>query len=220
MNMRHALCWLPALVLLLTAQASSQIDGLRQARESRPMESWLLGSESVLVDYFWFDLIQYFGAYRLGQNDLTDFKSRAERLFKLDRAFHNATIFSSAVYAGDLSNPEAALLMLERGESANPENWIYPYEQGFINYLWLKDYEAAADAFERAGRLDGVTPGWRNFLARIRELGGDPRVAIDMWRHISVTAEHSRLRENAIRNMERLQTELDMKRADSKGKGL
>ncbi|MCP4548987.1 MAG: hypothetical protein GY835_21235 [bacterium] len=193
------------LLFLILAQVSDADNHVRLNSTGKPLESWLMGSEAVLVDYYWFDLTQYYGAYSMGQNDLSDFLRRSDRLFNLDVEFHRATIFSSAVIASDLDDPRGALEILRNAENRNPDYWVYPYEQGFLHYLWLNDYPEAIAAFSRAGKLEDCTPGWRHFLARINELGGDPRVAWEMWADIASTAEHGRLQESAHRNMVRLE---------------
>jgi len=200
-----ALCALGGILCLLIAPLAGRSEAERAARASRPLESLTLGSQAVLVDYYWFDLLQYFGAYRLGEHDLREFAPRYERLVGLDPGFHRATIFASTVRATDLGDAEGAVIWLRRAEALNPDHWIYPYEQGFIHYLWLENYQAAERDFIRAGQKPGAPPAWRHFVARIRELGGNPVVAYEMWREIADSAEHPRVRETALKNLERLE---------------
>ncbi len=207
------------LALFLAAQIWVGATGLGSARERKPMESWLMGSQAVLVDYLWFDLLQYFGAYSLGEHDLSGFPGRYERLHRLAPTFHRATIFASAVRSSDMQDPKGALFWLEQAESDNPEHWVYPYEQGFIHYLWLENYRQAEAAFRRAGRREGAHPAWRHFVARIHELGGDPRVACELWLQIAENAEHPRIREAAMRNVERLEGILHSRSRASSGPG-
>jgi hypothetical protein len=194
-----------SLSLLLVAQLSQPWPVVRRQAPHRPLESVLMGDESVLVDYYWFDLLQYFGGYQLGQHDLSGFNLRVERLLDLDPNFHRATLFAAIVRATDMDDPAGAVRWLAYGERANPGVWYYPYEQGFFQYLWLENYQAARAAFERSGRCPGVTPAWRHFVARISELGGDPRVAREMWLEVAATAEHPQVREKALENIRRLE---------------
>ena len=198
-----------AALLVICAQLVGAGFEERARRANKPMEAVLMGSQAVLLDYFWFDLLQYFGAYRLGEHDLSGFALRYERLISLDASFHRATIFASTVRATDMADAQGAIAWLRRAEAANPMEWIYPYEQGFIQYLWLGNIEAAEQDFRRAGEKEDVTPGWRHFVARIKELGGDPLVAYEMWREIAQTTEHPKIRETALKNMERLERVLN-----------
>lgn len=194
-----------SLILLAAAQFSQPAPLIRQQEPQRPLEAVLMGNEALLADYYWFDLLQYFGGYRLGQHDLSEFNQRVERLLRLDPGFHRATLFAAVVRATDLEDPEGALRWLAWGERANPLEWIYPYEQGFIQYLWLENYQAASAAFARAGHCPGAPPAWKHFVARIEELGGDPRVARELWLQVAATAEHPRVREAALENARRLE---------------
>jgi len=194
-----------SLVLLAFAQLGQPAPLIRQQEMRRPLEAVMLGSEALLADYYWFDLLQYFGGYRLGQHDLAEFNPRVERLLRLDPSFHRATLFAAVVRATDMQDPQGALRWLAWAERANPDEWIYPYEQGFFQYLWLENYQEAKAAFQRAGRCAGAPPAWRHFAARISELGGDPAVAREMWLQVADTAEHPRVREAALENVRRLE---------------
>jgi hypothetical protein len=194
-----------SLLLLACAQLGQPAPLIRQQEPQRPLEAVMMGSEALLADYYWFDLLQYFGGYRLGQHDLSGFNQRVERLMRLDPQFHRALLFAAVVRATDLEDPAGALRWLAWGERANPTHWIYPYEQGFLNYLWLENYADAKAAFERAGRCPDVHPAWRHFVARISELGGDPRLARELWLEVAAAAEHPAVREAALENVHRLE---------------
>jgi hypothetical protein len=193
-----------AAALLVAAQLAGPNANERRAAAQPPMSSWLLGNQALLVDYLWFDLLQYFGAYRLGEHGLEEFTTRADRLFELDGDFPSAVIFTCVVRATDLQDPRGALQWLRQAETRHPTEWYYPYEQGFINYLWLQDYAQAELDFRRAGRCPGAPSAWHHFVARIHELGGDLSLARDLWLEIAAATEHADLRERAIRNAERL----------------
>lgn len=208
-----------AVMLLAGAQLLGPDREARLAREEPPLAGWLMGSQAVLVDYFWFDLLQYFGAYALGEGDLAEFVPRTERLLRLAPSFHRAYVFAAVVRATNLEDPEGALAWLELGEARNPEQWCYPYEQGFINYLQLERYAAAEAAFRRAGELPGVPPAWRRFVASIRERGGDPRVAVELWQQVAERAEHPRVREAALQNVRRLQARIRAEEAAARRNG-
>ncbi len=205
MKRRFRILLLMSLALLITAQLSRPGPTIRRQAPNRPYEALFMGSEALLVDYYWFDLLQYFGGYRLGMHGLEDFIFLAERLMRLDPGFHRANIFMALVRAQDLGDPAGAVQWLRHAERSNPDTWEYPYEQGFFNYLWLEDYEGAAADFQRAGRHPDAPPAWRHFRARIMELGGDPRIARAMWLQIAEQSEHPRIRETALRNVERLE---------------
>jgi tetratricopeptide (TPR) repeat protein len=214
-RVRARLALIASLGLLVVAQLSRPGPGIRSQIPLRPYESLTCGGEALLADYYWFDLLQYYGGYRLGQNDLSEFIARAERLMRLDPGFHRANIFASVIRAQTLEDPEGAIQWLRHNERANPRTWEYPYEQGFLHYLYLGKYESAVADFRRAGKIAGAPPAWRHFVARITELGGDPRISRVMWLQISETAEHPAIRERALKNVRRLEAILLRQSQDS-----
>ncbi len=217
MRRPESLICVASLVLIAAAQLLDAGANERAQRKIEPLESVLMGHQSVVVDYFWFDLLQYYGGYSLGEHDLSEFVQRYERLSAAAPRFHGATLFAAVIRADNMEDPEGALRWLERAEGSNPEFWLYPYEQGFVNYLWLQDYPAAIAAFKRAGLRKSVPSSWRHFVARISELGGDPQVAREMWLQIADTAEHPRVHDSAMRNVERLDTILQVRGRDGAG---
>ncbi len=205
MKARARLALMASLGLLTVAQLSRPGPAIRSQIPQRPYESLTCGGEALLADYYWFDLLQYYGGFRLGQNDLSEFIIRAERLMRLDPSFHRANIFASVIRAQTLEDPRGAIRWLRHNERANLRTWEYPYEQGFLHYLYLEEYESAVADFRRAGKIAGAPASWRHFVARITELGGDPRISRAMWLQISETAEHPAIRERALKNVQRLE---------------
>ena len=208
-----------ATLLLACAQMLGPDRSARAAKEEPPLAGWLMGSQAVVVDYFWFDLLQYYGAYALGEGDLDEFVPRTERLLRLAPAFHRAYSFAAVVRASNMADPEGALAWLELGEARNPDHWFYPYEQGFINYLVLERYADAEAAFRRAGTRPGAPPAWRRFVANIRERGGDPRLAMELWQQVADLAEHPMVREAALDNVRRLEALIRAEAEAARGNG-
>jgi len=48
--------------------------------------------------------------------------------------------------------PRRAIELAEYGIRNNPNEWKLYYQLGFIHYMELQDYAAAADAFARGSR--------------------------------------------------------------------
>ncbi len=205
MRSRARFAVLLSLGLPVVAQLSHPAPDIRSQIANRPFESLTCGGEALLADYYWFDLLQYYGGFRLGENDLSEFVVRTEHLMRLDPGFHRANIFASVIRCQTLEDPAGAIQWLRHNERANPWTWEYPYEQGFINYLYRRHYKASVAAFRRAGKIEGAPSSWRHFVARITELGGDPRISRAMWMQIAEKAEHPSIREAALKNVERLE---------------
>jgi hypothetical protein len=194
------------------AQSLDHDSRQEHTQANKPLSALMMGSDAVLDDLLWFDLLQYFGGYKLGEHDLAEFPGKCERLLRIAPDFHRAAVFACAIYADDMARPRMAIDLLARMEGLNPDHWIYPYEQGFINYLWLENYQQAESDFRRAGKIPGVPVAWKHFVARIRELGGSPELSREMWLFIAETTEHRSVREAAEANIKRLDALLKNRR--------
>ena len=111
-----------------------------------------LGYDGLLADIYWTRTIQYFGSHhRNGAQRYDSLAPLLEVTTALDPqlliAYEWGSTFLSAKPPEGAGMPERAVELVKHGIRNNPNEWRLYYDLGFINYMELKDYAAAADAF-------------------------------------------------------------------------
>jgi hypothetical protein len=126
-----------------------------------------LGFDDLLADIYWLEFVQYVGDIPARQ---TDDSARAQGFIEtvtlLAPQFIEPYYFASFIVGAEQKRPDAARAIIERGISANPDNWYLPFIAGFNQYLNAHDYAGAACYYKRAALCSGA-PNW---LARQAEL--------------------------------------------------
>ena len=82
-----------------------------------------LGYRELAADLYWFRAVQYYGGYRLSQNDIHLFNHLAEMITDLDPNFLGAYKLSAIVITEDLGNFAAAKNLMEKGLKNNPDDY-------------------------------------------------------------------------------------------------
>ena len=116
-----------------------------------------LGYDGLLADIYWTRAVQYFGGRH--HNNARSYNllfPLLEITTHLDPQLVVAYQFGASFLAPPPPNgagqPERAIQLMEYGIQNNPDNWKLYYDLGFVYYMNLKDYQKAAEAFERARR--------------------------------------------------------------------
>jgi tetratricopeptide (TPR) repeat protein len=223
--------WLPALVFLAvvggggTAQYAvsralvDHKDAAPTALEVVPGKRFVrftaFGFDKVMADVYWIRAIQYFNNETLKPRDPTRLKGPllgplAEAITTLDPHFHGAYYYAS-LFLRILRRYEEALALLEKGEAANPNIFMYPSEQGNVCYFDLRDrpvVDPALDAkgiatyrdlairhYKRAAGKKGVTPFFERFLQSLLTGRGEFRMALELWIQSHAAARNQATRE-------------------------
>jgi hypothetical protein len=106
--------------------------------------------------------------------------------------------------AWDAKQPDSAVRYLVKGMKQNPMDWQLPFDAGFISYMLLDDYEAAASFFSIASKLPNTWLVTERWAAISMAKAGRYGVARQMWLDIYYGTENRKLRELAIRQLKRL----------------
>lgn len=163
-----------------------------------------LGFENLVADLYWMRAVIYYGGKRRanapGQNfDLLDplltLVTTLDTRFKV--AYRFGAVFLTEAYPSGPGRPDLAIALLQRGFEADPTAWEYLHDIGFVHYWWLQDYRAAAEWFDKAGRLPGA-PNWLPPLAATTlAQGGDRQASRFLWRQLFDSSEVEWLRRQA-----------------------
>ena len=174
------------------------------------LELMSLGYRQVAADLSWLQAVQYYGEYRQGGNDLSQFEHFVQAVNTLDPRFTHAYVFGATVLATDGRDLEAGLAVLRRGATANPGSLVYPFEMGFLSYVAGGDPEAALRWFAFAARHPETPEGGRalRFQAYLNRRLGRLETAWMLWKDLERTATDHGMRLVAADNLRRLEAEL------------
>ena len=184
--------------------ASSDPDALHYLPESQYLRMASLGHHNLMADLVWLRSIQYYGAQRLSGRNYDEAERLFQLIYDLDPSFQGATRFGAVVLAQDAEDPEGAIDLLHRAAVDHPEAWEYPFDEGFIYQTIVKDYGAAARAYQRAADR----PGAPSIAVRLAGLSlarlGDRAAAREVWTALWNEADNDLMRQVAERNLKNI----------------
>jgi hypothetical protein len=161
-----------------------------------------LGYKGLLADIYWTRVVQYFGRKRLAHS--TEFKLLGPLLqitTDLDPhlliAYRFGSIFLAEKPPRGAGQPLEALALLHRGIAANPDYWRFWEDVGFVYYWDLKDYAAAARAFQTGSERPGAMQWMRVMAAKVAAQGGQLATSKFLWAEIARQAGNEQIRKNA-----------------------
>ncbi|OYD15292.1 hypothetical protein CH330_06075 [candidate division WOR-3 bacterium JGI_Cruoil_03_51_56] len=157
--------------------------------------------QQVAADFVWLRGIQYYGYHLMTDRKYEWLGHVFGILTTLDPKFIGAYHFGALTLAWDAHKPNEAVRLLVRGMEANPTNWQLPFYAGFINYMLLKDYEAAGIFFDIASKLPGAWLVVSRWAAVSVAKAGRSEAAREMWLDIYRSTENKALRKLVIRQL-------------------
>jgi hypothetical protein len=212
-HFRRRACWLLLLLCLLGLIPIQRSIDLRTGSDQGvadvlflPSGKFLrqlsLGYEGLLADIYWTRVVQYFGGKRLAHS--TEFKLLGPLLqitTDLDPhlliAYRFGSIFLADKPPRGAGQPLEALALLHRGIVANPDYWRFWEDVGFVYYWDLKDYAAAARAFQTGSERPGAMQWMRAMAAKVAAQGGQLATSRFLWSEIARQADNQQIRKNA-----------------------
>lgn len=155
-----------------------------------------LGFRNVVADIYWMRAVVYYGGQRRAREGtqsyellypLLDLVTSLDPRFRV--AYRFGAIFLTEAYPAGPGRSDQAIALLERGLAFNPSAWEYAHDIGFIYYWWLRDYQRAAEWFERGAAMEGA-PSWLKPLAAVTLIeGGSRETSRTMWRQMAQSEE-------------------------------
>jgi tetratricopeptide (TPR) repeat protein len=171
--------------------------GLLYVRSPEVARRATLGYAGFAADVYWIRTLQHFGQERLSPPQhvrnysllypLLDLTTTLDPYFSI--AYRFGAIFLGEAYPDGPGRPDLAIALLHKGLAAQPQKWQYLQDLGFVYYWHLRDYKAAADAFQRASAMPGA-PNWLRPLAAVTLAEGGHRAASRaMWEQLAQAEE-------------------------------
>jgi tetratricopeptide (TPR) repeat protein len=163
-----------------------------------------LSYDALLADAYWIRAVQHYGGTKtMGgsrkQYDLLypllDLTTSLDPYFNI--AYRFGAIFLAEDQPGGAGRPDQAIALLQKGLRAQPRNWRFAEDIGFVYYWWLRDYPMAAEWFNRAGDMP-TAPDWVKPLAAVTlAQGGNRASSRTLWSQIQANADADWLRVQA-----------------------
>jgi hypothetical protein len=174
-----------------------------------------LGYHGLLADIYWTRAVQYFGSkHHEGARNFDLLAPLLEITTTLDPQLLSAYDYGANFLAPKPPNgggmPERAIELEEFGIRHNPNEWRLYYNEGFIRYMELKDYEGAAEVFARGAQVPNAHPFLAVLAGRMAEHAGDLQMARMMWSTTYQTAGDNDVRANAAAHLRALQVDEDV----------
>lgn len=179
--------------------------------------------ENALADVFWIQFLQYNGQKLTEDPDRRVYEHLWEGLSLitgLDRKFRDAYVYGSWVL-GDAGQVLGAKSLIARARQADPMDPRYPFQLGFIEFLYLRNSAEAIRAFQLAAELASRLPDDKGLqLASTRMAAGIATrrhrddLAVGLWRAILRKARETgdeRMAEIANRALKRLGVDIKAK---------
>jgi tetratricopeptide (TPR) repeat protein len=180
------------------------VQSMLYVQSADAMKRLTLSFTAIAADIDWIRAVQHYG----GDHGSTSTAQKYTLLYPLlDRtttldprfniAYRFGAIFLAEPYPGGAGRADLAIALLQKGIAAQPQRWEYFEDIGFVYYWRLHDYQAAADWFDRGGRISGA-PWWLHTLAAVTlTRGGDRSSSRQLWRQLYQAADNDWLRNQA-----------------------
>jgi hypothetical protein len=188
----------PASLQILDREAAT---AQRQERLYFPSGKFLvessMGFREATADYLWFRFIQYYGAFRKGENDLRYMGLLIDGITRLDPKFLEAYYLPSLILWSDFGEPERSIDLLKKGILHNPDSAKLNFQVGFIYYVFMKEYPRSSYWFETAAACSDATDKEQRFAAFSRYRAGDDRVSLELWYALLESTDSPQMQELA-----------------------
>ena len=174
-----------------------------------------LGYGGLLADVYWTRAVQYFGGkHHNGAQHYALLAPLLEITTRLDPrllvAYEYGANFLAPKPPDGAGMPRRAIELAEYGIRNNPNEWKLYYQLGFIHYMELQDYAAAADAFARGSRVPNAHPWLKLMAAQMAEHAGDLQTARMMWTTMYQSTHDRSIKANAAAHLRALQVDEDV----------
>lgn len=173
------------------------------AVEGARLKGFALGFEGLLADWYWMQSLQYIGGKLMkseGTINLDNLRPMNPRLLypylnnatDLDPQFMSVYSYGAIVLPG--IDAEQAIKIAQKGIENNPSEWVLYQHLGFI-YWRSKQYEKAAEIYEKGSQIAGAPPFMRMMAAKMKSEGGSRETARVIYRQMLEEAADQQTRE-------------------------
>lgn len=157
-----------------------------------------VGYRNLAADAIWLEFIQYYGEHRLTDQKFLYLGHILDVLTDLDPRFLSAYTYGALLLVTDANEPSRGIALLRKGMKNNPLSWQIPFTAGFLDYIFLRDYDEAEKYFAQAAILPDAPPSCDRFAGYVAQKMNQGDVAQAMLEHV-LAASHNRDEQNVLR---------------------
>jgi len=211
-------CMVGAVLLLRrldTLRTAATLEEVLYISSPKALKRLSLGYDGLLADIYWTRAVQYFGNKHHHGAEHYDLLAPLLKITTtldphLTVAYEYGANFLSPQPPFGAGMPQAAVDLVRFGIRNNPEDWHLYYNLGFIYYMDVKDYSAAANAFAQGSKLPNAHPFLKIMAGQMAEHAGDLQMARMMWSAAYQTTADKTVRANAAAHLRALQVDEDV----------
>ena len=142
------------------------------------------GYDNFIADLIWIKSIEYFGGHRLTDRNYPYLYRMLNVLTTLDKYFLPAYTLGGVLLVADARRFDEGNALLMKGLHNLPERWEVPFTLAIINFLYKRDWKAAAKWFYVASRYKNTYPHCTSLAAYCLQKGYTPDKGIELWENI------------------------------------
>jgi hypothetical protein len=191
-----------------TDKPSEQVLYLQSPEVARRLA---LSYDLLAADIYWIRALQVFG----GNRKVTDQDRNYELLYPMldmatgldpyyNIAYRFGAIFLSEPKPGGPGRPDLAEKLLRKGLQAQPTKWQYMQDIGFVRFWAMRDYQGAAEWFERGSKVPGAAWFLKPLAATTLAQGGHRSASRTLFGILAETGENDWIRKDAARRLRQL----------------
>lgn len=191
-------------------------------RSAKMVKEISLEYAPLMADVYWTRVVQYYGekSARHERNvdllwPMLDIATTLDP--NLIVAYRFGATFLSERPPHGAGRPDQGIALLQRGIQANPEEWQFFGDMGFIYYFEIKDYAKASAVFLEGSKRPGAMIWMKIMAAKIAADGESLATSIFLWNEVYTTTTDPTIKKNAEKHLRLLKVEQDCKKIDSLG---
>jgi tetratricopeptide (TPR) repeat protein len=188
--------------------AGARTEELMYFPSGRFLKEAAMGHDILMADMAWLRAVQYYGEHRQTDRNYQMAGHIFDVVTTLDPLFRNAYIFGGLVLAQDAGDVEKGVELLRKGVVNIPDDWLLPFELGFVYYLCASDMAQAHRWFMEAAARPNHPESVERFAAFTAAQSGDLYAALQLWGHLYESTENPYVRQMAEERIRDLMSRL------------
>lgn len=158
----------------------------------------MVGYRNLAADAIWLEFIQYYGEHLLTDQKFLYLGHILDVLTDLDPQFLSAYTYGALLLVTDANESSRGMALLQKGMKNNPRAWELPFTAGFLDYIFIKNYDEAGRYFARAATFPDAPPRCARFAGYVVQKMKQEDVALGILEDV-LAKSHNKDEQDVIR---------------------